>query len=255
MRKFCSLASGSQANSYFFSSTKTKLLIDAGLSLKATKERLALIGEEMEKIDAILISHEHSDHIAGIKSIASKYDIPIFANLETARHLLDTLDTPFSFKIFTTSETFIFQDIEIHPFSVTHDAVDPVGFTLTTDQIKWAILTDCGFATSLITHHLSAVNYLIIEANHEEHMVHACSRPPLYKQRVLGKTGHLSNEACADILATISHKDLKKVILAHLSQECNHPETAVIKAIKALGPLVPSVTIAPQNNVGEVIFY
>lgn len=133
--------------------------------------------------------------------------------------------------------------------------MDPVGFTLTTDQTKWAILTDCGFGTSLISHHLASVNYLVIEANHEEHMVHACSRPPLYKQRVLGKTGHLSNTACAEILTSISHKDLKKVILAHLSQECNHPETAVIKALKALAPLASDVTVAPQNRIGEVIFY
>src|SRR5262249_31630801 len=131
------------------------------------------------------------------------------------------------FKIFSTGETFEFGDLEIHPFTIQHDTLDPVAFTIRLDNLKLGFCTDLGFATSLVSNKLQQCDYLYLEANHQPSMVHASSRPMIYKQRVLSRTGHLSNEACGHLLSQVAHSGLKHVHLAHLSSECNTPETAL----------------------------
>ena len=254
MHGFASLGSGSKGNCLYLGTTQTKILIDAGLSARATKNRLAEIGVSLEEISAILISHEHSDHIAGLKTLVQKYNLPILANSQTANAIYKNQGICPQFKIFTTSERFTYKNIEVFPFSVTHDAIDPVGFTLSFDKIKLGICTDCGFATSLIKHHLKQCHYLFVEANHDPNMVHACPRPPIYKQRVLGRSGHLSNEACGQLVKEVLHDDLKEVQLGHLSKECNHP----IKALEALQQVLPphvQLQVASQDEVGKRILF
>lgn len=254
MEGYCPLASGSKGNCIYFGSKKTKILIDAGISGTATKKKLEEIGVSLEEIEAIMISHEHTDHILGLKTLAFRYGIPVLANAETAKGICNALGSQPQFKIFTTGETFTFGDIEIHPFSIQHDTVDPVAFTLRTGGLKIGICTDLGFPSTLVRSHLKACDYLMIEANHEPSMVHASSRPQIYKQRVLGRSGHLSNEACALLLSEILDENLKHIHLAHLSQECNSETTALETIKKKIGDQI-EITIAPQNRIGKPIYF
>lgn len=254
MNGFCPLASGSKGNSIYIGTSNTRILIDAGISCKALQEKLSLISVDIRDIDAILITHEHVDHIRGISSIALKHKIPIFANSDTAHAILETLDTSPRFKIFSTGETFEFGDLEIHPFSIQHDTLDPVAFTIRTSSLKLGFCTDLGFVSSLVKTHLKECDYLYIEANHEPSMVHASSRPMVYKQRVLSRQGHLSNQQCAELLAEIAHPDLKHIHLAHLSEECNHPDRA-LEVIRASLPSPIPLSIALQHQISNSIIF
>lgn len=254
---FCPLASGSKGNCTYLGTPKTKILIDAGISGKATKEKLIEIGVDIYDIDAILISHDHIDHIQGLKILAFRLGIPVFANQETAKGIVETFHECPKFKIFSTGETFQFCDLEIHPFSIQHDTLDPVAFTFKLDGIKLGVCTDLGFATSLVRSHLQHCDYLHLEANHEPSMVYASSRPNFYKQRVLGRSGHLSNQACAEILTHVAHPGLKHVHLAHLSQECNTEEKALttIRSVLKSHKIDLNMCIAPQYQIGQKVIF
>ena len=254
MKGFCPLASGSKGNSIYVGTGSTRILIDAGISCKAAQEKLSQIGVDIRDIDAIIITHEHVDHIRGISSIALKHNIPIFANSDTAHAILETLDTSPRFKIFSTGETFEFGDLEIHPFSIQHDTLDPVAFTIRTANLKLGFCTDLGFVSSLVKTHLKECDYLYIEANHEPSMVHSSSRPMVYKQRVLSRQGHLSNQQCAELLSEIAHPNLKHIHLAHLSEECNHPERA-LEVIRSSLPSHIPLSIALQHQISNSILF
>lgn len=257
MNGFCPLASGSKGNCIYLGTPRVKLLIDAGLSAKATKEKLAEIGVDIHDLDAILITHEHTDHTQGLKALALKMGIPVFANHETAKGIVEQLQECPKFKIFSTGETFEFGDLEIHPFSIQHDTPDPVAFTIKLDGLKLGFCTDLGFVSSLVQHQLQNCDYLYIEANHQPSMVHASSRPMIYKQRVLSRSGHLSNEECGQLLRKIAHPGLKHVHLAHLSSECNTPEVAlsVINGILEEHGINLEMCVAPQNKISKSIIF
>jgi phosphoribosyl 1,2-cyclic phosphodiesterase len=257
MEGFCPLSSGSKGNSIFIGTKNTRILIDAGISAKATQEKLGALGVDLRDIDAILITHEHVDHIRGVSTLATKYKIPIFANSDTAHAILETLDQSPKFKIFSTGETFEFGDLEIHPFTIQHDTLDPVAFTIRTSNLKLGFCTDLGFVTTLVKNHLKECDYLYIEANHEPSMVHSSPRPMVYKQRVLSRQGHLSNQQCAELLREIAHPDLKHIHLAHLSEECNNPERALSVIQETLDSLKISVdlSIAFQHQISKRILF
>ena len=226
---FCILSSGSKGNATYIESPQTKLLLDCGINYKQLTLKLKEIERSPDDIDAILVSHEHSDHIKGIEKLAKDHDIPIFANSGTIKEMLKEFSTRPRFKVFTTGETFEYKDMVIRPFSIQHDTVDPVAFTIEMEGIKLGFCTDLGFATSYTEQELKGCNYLVLEANHEVDLVHASSRPAVYKERVLSRMGHLSNDQCADLLARIYHEGLEEVFLAHLSEECNQPDIALSK--------------------------
>lgn len=257
MKGFCPLASGSKGNCIYFGTDHTKVLIDAGLSAKAITAKLAEINVDIHDIDAILITHEHTDHIQGLKVLAYKMGIPVFANHETAKGIVETFHDCPKFKIFSTGETFEFGDLEIHPFSIQHDTMDPVAFTIKTNSLKLGFCTDLGFVTTLVENQLRNCDYLYLEANHQPSMVHACARPMVYKQRVLSRTGHLSNEACGKLLSQIAHPNLKHVHLAHLSSECNTPETAiqVIQGVLKDHGIDLEMCVAPQHMISKAIHF
>jgi phosphoribosyl 1,2-cyclic phosphodiesterase len=255
MKQFCPLGSGSKGNAIYFSSGDTRLLIDAGLSGKAIIERLASLDVDINTIDAILISHEHIDHIRALRKLAIQKDIPVLANAETAKAIYAKLGDCPKFQIFTSGETFQFQDLSIHPFLIQHDAAEPVAFIIETDDTKFGFCTDLGFATTLVRSRLQGCHYLYVEANHQPSMVHACPRPMIYKQRVLGRSGHLSNEACAELIDEIYHDDLRHVHLAHLSEECNNPDVALKIMEEKLGGRPLTISIAPQHTVGEITHF
>jgi len=207
---------------------------------------------DIGEIDAILVTHEHGDHIRGLEKAATHLDIPVFANSETAKAILGQMRKQPRFKIFSTGETFEFANMEIHPFSVQHDTLDPVAFTVRTGNIKFGICADLGFATTLVRAHLLNCDYLYLEANHEPSMVYACNRPMFYKKRVLGRQGHLSNHAAAELIGEIYHPGLKHIYLAHLSSECNHPDLAINQIQKKISKKL-SLSIAYQEKISKVI--
>lgn len=254
---YCPLASGSKGNCIYLGTPKTKVLIDAGLSAKATTQKLAEINVDIQDIDAILVTHEHTDHIQGLKVLAFKMGIPVFANSETAKGIVEYFHDCPKFKIFSTGESFEFGDLEFHPFSIQHDTLDPVAFTVRYDGLKLGFCADLGFVTTLVQNQLRHCDYLYIEANHQPSMVHASSRPMIYKQRVLSRTGHLSNESCGQLLSEIAHQGLKHVHLAHLSSECNTPTTAmsVIGEILQKKGISLEMCVAPQEMIGKAITF
>lgn len=254
---FCPLASGSKGNCIYVGTAKTKILIDAGISSKMAADRLAQIGVDLEEIEAILITHEHVDHIKGLQVLACKRGIPVFANSDTAKGIYAALKECPKFKIFSTGETFEFGDLEIHPFSIQHDTLDPVAFTMKVGGLKLGFCADIGFVTALVRNQLQGCDYLYLEANHQPSMVHSSARPMIYKQRVLSRQGHLSNEECAQLLVEVFHDKLKHVHLAHLSSECNHPDLAlqiVRDRLKAEGYAI-DISIAHQDQISKAIIF
>lgn len=257
MKGFCPLASGSKGNCVFLGTEQTKILIDAGIGIRALIAKLAEIDVDISEIDAVLVTHDHGDHILGLKTLTNKFGIPVFANHETAKGIVESLGICPKFKVFSTGETFEFGDLEIHPFSIQHDTMDPVAFTIKTGALKLGFCTDLGFATSLVQHTLQECDYLYLESNHQPSMVHASPRPMVYKQRVLSRHGHLSNEACGDLLAHIAHPGLKHVHLAHLSTECNTPETAlgVVRGILEKHGISIDMCTSPQDKISRAIYF
>jgi phosphoribosyl 1,2-cyclic phosphodiesterase len=257
MLGFCPLASGSKGNCIYLGTRNTKILIDAGISFKMTKEKLSEINVDIEEIDAVLITHEHTDHIKGLEVLVGNLGIPILANSDTAKAIFSTFSECPKFKIFSTGESFEFGDIEVHPFSIQHDAVDPVAFVIKGEGLKLGFCTDLGFATTHVIQQLKGCDYLYIEANHEPSMVHASARPIVYKKRVLSRQGHLSNAECANLLAEIIDEKLKHIHLAHLSSECNSPDLAKLTIetkLKELGYEL-EVSIAYQDKVSKGILF
>lgn len=257
MQGICSLASGSKGNSFYIGTPKTKILIDAGIGIQTLQKRLQEINIDVADINAILISHEHIDHIRSISVLSTKYKIPLFTNSETAKAIITLLPGPFRFKIFSTEEYFHFRDLKILPFSIQHDALDPVAFIIEIDSIKIGVCTDLGFITSLTKKYLEKCNYLVLESNHEVNLVHASSRSTIYKRRVLSRMGHLSNDDCGKLLQDIFHEELRHVILAHLSSECNRHDLALDK-IKIHCSEIASpetLSIAYQDQIGKKLFF
>jgi len=257
MKGFCPLASGSKGNSIYIGAGRTKVLIDAGISARAIQSRLSEINVDLAEIDAILITHEHTDHIQGLKTLAYKMGIPVLANHETAKGIVEAFHDCPKFKIFSTGETFEFGDLEIHPFSIQHDTLDPVAFTIRTGSLKLGFCTDLGFATTLVQAQLQECDYLYLESNHQPSMVHASSRPMIYKQRVLSRSGHLSNEACGTLLTQVFNSKLKHAHLAHLSSECNSPETAlqVVNSILEAKGIQLDLCTAHQDKISRAIYF
>lgn len=222
--KLCILASGSSGNCTFIGTKTTRILIDAGLSAKKTTERLAEIGETLETIDAICVTHEHSDHISGIRVLQKKYGIPIYANAGTLEGIRVTLKgEEVAYRQFTTGSAFDIGDLCLEPFSVPHDAYEPVGFVVRSAGVGIGIATDIGIVTNLLREKLRACDVVVIEANHDEAMVHEAARPWSLKQRILSNQGHLSNRASAGLIAEIAGEGLRHLFLAHLSSDCNSP--------------------------------
>lgn len=238
MVTFCPLASGSKGNCVFLGTDHTKILIDVGISARSIQQKLHQLGCNLDQIDAIVITHDHADHIIGLRTLTKKLPIPVVCNLATAQGIAQYLGKSPRCKIFQTGENFEIGQLLLHPFSIQHDTGDPVGFTVETlcnnQVIKVGICTDLGFATGLVADRLKGCDCLYIEANHDPDLVFSSLRPQIYKQRVLGRMGHLSNESCARLVCEVAHQQLQRVYLAHLSQECNREELAIQTVLKGL---------------------
>jgi len=236
------LASGSKGNCTLVSSSRTRLLIDAGVSCREVLRRLHLCGEEWPALDAVLVTHEHADHIAGIRVLARKLKIPIYITAPTYQAYQRSVRDGAGHRVvldrrehFSSGKAFQIGDISVTPFTIPHDAIDPVGFTFRADGIKVGVCTDLGYMPASVRDHLRGCHVLMIESNHDLELLRGGPYPWSVKQRVMSRVGHLSNDALADFLTSDYDGEAEFLILAHLSEQNNHPEIARMTAERALG--------------------
>ncbi len=221
------LGSGSSGNCAYVETEETRLLIDAGFSLRQIRQRLATIGRTPENLTAIIVTHEHIDHIQGLTMLAEKLEVPVYCNRETHYGIESQLRAKLPCRIFNTGTSFDVGDITVENFSIPHDAMDPVGFLLRTPCANLGFLTDLGHTTRLVLERVRPAHALVLESNHDVKLLQDCPhRPWSLKQRILGRHGHLSNEDAAQALEEIMTADLRHLYLGHLSRECNRPELA-----------------------------
>jgi phosphoribosyl 1,2-cyclic phosphodiesterase len=222
------LGSGSAGNCAYLETEETRILIDAGLSLRQIRQRLATISRAPESLTGILITHEHSDHVQGLAGLGEKLRIPVYCNRLTREAVEYQQQQKLDCRVFATGATFELGDLEVETFSIPHDAQDPVGFLVKTAAGNVGFLTDLGHATRLALERVRRAHVLVLESNHDIKMLQDCPhRPWSLKQRILGRHGHLSNEAAAEAAEQIMTAELRHLYLAHLSRQCNHPDLAL----------------------------
>ena len=236
MFKFCSLYSGSTGNSLFIESNSTKILVDAGESCKKIEEGLSNINIDVDDIDAILVTHEHSDHIKGLGTLSKKHNIPVYANTGTWNSMTEQKNKISSenIKIFNTNENFKIGDFIVSPFSIPHDATDPCGFNICNGNSKISIATDLGHITDDIIYHLEQSSFILLESNYDSEILKCSSYPYSLKRRISGPTGHLSNDMAGKIISHLVSCGLKSAMLGHLSKENNFPELAYKTVVEQL---------------------
>lgn len=263
--RLCSIASGSSGNCIYVGSEQTHLLVDTGISKKRIDEGLTELGVKGEELQGILITHEHSDHIQGLGVFSRKYGVPIYATKGTIRgiqqcktlgkmpegllHVID-VDHPFAIG-----------DLSVKAFSISHDANEPSGFRIETNNKSVAIATDLGVYDEYIIENLKNLNAIVLEANHDIHMLEVGPYPYYLKQRVLGKHGHLSNEASGRLLCEILHDKLEHIVLGHLSKENNYPELAretvklevTMGAVPFSGEDIP-LMVAQRDTMSNILY-
>ena len=228
--RLCSIASGSSGNCIYVGSDNTHLLVDTGISKKRIDESLAELGLCGNEIDGILITHEHSDHIQGLGVFSRKYQVPIYGTKGTIAGIQDYKclgKMPEGlYNVIEKDVSFNIGDLEITAFGISHDAKEPSGFRVEKGEKSVGIATDLGVYNEYIIENLKNLNGIVLEANHDIHMLEVGPYPYYLKQRVLGNQGHLSNELSGRLLCNILHDKLKYIMLGHLSKENNFPELA-----------------------------
>jgi phosphoribosyl 1,2-cyclic phosphodiesterase len=205
-----------------------RLLIDVGLSARETERRLASISASPKDLDGIIVTHEHLDHVRGLGSLVRKYKLPVYLNELTHAHLPETVGHLGEKVEFVTGKTFSIKDTTIHPFTISHDAADPVGFTLVNGSVKVGVCTDLGAATNLVHRYLEHCSILILEANYDVEMLQKGPYPWPVKQRIRSRFGHLSNEQSVDVLSRVFSENLKELVLAHVSETNNSAEMVLM---------------------------
>jgi len=244
------LGSGSGGNCALVATDTTALLVDAGLSCRQIAERLASVGRSLDNIHAVLLSHEHSDHVSALAVLCKHRAIPVFANRFTAEAVARDAGTRVAWRVFETGRSFQVGDITVESFSVPHDAQDPVGFVIHNGTASVGFATDLGHATRVVADRFRALDALVLESNHDVKMLQDNPhRPWATKQRILSRHGHLSNEDAARFAGEIVTDRLRHLVLAHLSRDCNKPELAYKTAATQLlqtGATHVQVTVSSQ---------
>lgn len=228
--RLCSIASGSSGNCIYVGSDETHLLVDTGISKKRIDEGLEKLGVKGEEVDGILITHEHSDHIQGLGVFSRKYGVPIYATKGTIEGIkayksLGKMPEGLLHEV-PVDSVFSVGNLDIKPFAISHDANEPSGYRIEHEGKSVAVATDLGVYDEYIVENLKELDAVLLEANHDIHMVEVGPYPYYLKQRVLGKQGHLSNELSGRLLCDILHDNLKYIMLGHLSKENNYAELA-----------------------------
>ena len=222
------LGSGSSGNAALIATDHCRLLVDGGLSARQLVVRLDLCGVRPEQLDGVLLTHEHGDHVCGLDVLCRKYQIPIYCNALTAEAIrCSSLGGHRNWRIFRTGAEFSICDITVQTFAVPHDAEEPIGFAFHAGRCGLGFITDLGYATKMLVERLREVHTLVIETNHDEKMLQACQyRPWPVKQRIMSRHGHLSNAAAATVVEQLLPGKIERVVLGHLSRDCNSPDLA-----------------------------
>jgi len=232
--RFSVLASGSGGNACYVETPNTKVVIDSGLSCRELIHRLDMIGMGSDHLDALVITHEHSDHIKGAGPLSRRFDIPVYGNGATLNKGMKTLGNISRPLAICTGQTITINDLKIETFTKCHDAVDPMGLVISSKGSRLGLITDLGRSTRLVEERLKDCNALIIEFNHDLEMLDKGTYPLYLKRRIRGQEGHLSNQQAGELLEAVAHESLKKVVLAHISKENNLPDIAFEEAQGAL---------------------
>lgn len=262
--RLCSIASGSSGNCIYVGNDNTHLLVDTGISKKRIEEGLHTLGIKGEELDGILITHEHSDHIQGLGVLSRRYQIPIYgtkgtiAGIKQYKSLGNVKEE--LFHEVCVDQSLRIGDVIVHPFAISHDANEPAGYRINSNGKSVAVATDLGKYDAYIVRQLESVNAVLLEANHDVHMLEVGPYPYPLKRRVLGDKGHLSNELSGRLLCDILHDNLKYVMLGHLSKENNYAELAyeTVKLEVTIGnnpykgEEIPMV-VAKRDSVSEII--
>lgn len=260
--KVCVLATSSSGNCTFIGTGSTRILIDAGLSAKETAARLAAIGERIEDIDAILVTHEHSDHVCGLPVLLKKLGVPVFISELTATQI-DWSESeskrrgPAQVRTFPAGSEFTVGEFRVQSFSIPHDAVDPCGFTVAGASIKIGLAMDLGYVPENVRYYLDGCEVVVLESNHDVEMLKVGPYPWSLKQRVMGRRGHLSNDAAADYLLESFDARVGTLLLGHLSEQNNHPEIARMVAQSAIErrALRTRLAVVEPRKQSEVITF
>lgn len=247
--KICSLASGSSGNSLLIDNGKTKLLVDAGISFRQLRLRLEKLDIDITEIDSVIVTHEHTDHTNALPMLPNE----VFVASETAHLWAGKVSR---LQEFDSATPFNIDGLCITPFSVAHDALDPVGFTVESERHKLGLVTDIGHVTALVEERLKGSQVLVIEFNHDEKLLEFGPYPWEIKQRIRSRLGHLSNTEAAELMRSLLHDDLKYVVLSHLSSQNNSEQMAVDTAMRVLvneGARHVGLSVAPRKTIGEVL--
>lgn len=236
--RFAVLGSGSGGNAAVVECGGLRLMIDAGLSAKQLTMRLGLLGIDPASLDGILLTHEHGDHVRGLKIFLKQNPVPVFTTPATARVVRETGIEGGTWKCFEAGQEFSIGGISVETFAIQHDAVDPVGFVVSDQTRRLGFLSDAGFVTRSMTDRLRGLAGIFVEANYDEDLLEAdTKRPWSIKQRISSRHGHLSNSQVTELIREISHPELGRVVLGHLSSDCNTPEIVLNRLRTCLADL------------------
>lgn len=260
MLTLTTLASGSSGNCLLFSDGKTHILIDAGISCRRIKTGFAALGLDLADLSAVLVTHEHSDHISGLTTLTKHYNFPIWASRGTAgelnRRIAFLEDRLFHF---SPGGSFTVGDLHINTFPISHDAAQPTGYTITDGHRTATVVTDLGIVTDEVMNAVSCADLLVLESNHDEHMLRQGPYPAFLKSRILGDCGHLSNKTAGAVACAAVAGGASKVVLAHLSKENNTPGLAhqTVSDLLRLSQIDPqhdlALTVAPRDELSQVL--
>ena len=259
MFNFYNLCSGSTGNSSLIQTENSKILIDAGGSAKKINEALSSINVDISSLDAILVTHEHIDHVQSLGTISKKYNIPVFANKETWNAMPDQKVKILSSnqQLFEVNSEFEIKDVLFKPFSIPHDAANPCGFNFFHDNKKASIATDLGHITPEIMENLSKSKFILLESNYDPNILKCSKYPYALKLRISGPDGHLSNETCGKVVSKLIPTGLSNVLLGHLSKENNFPELAYKTVAEEVLPSLNNesdIAIGVAKRVGQPTF-
>ena len=257
--KYISLSSGSCGNCHYITGRDTKIVIDAGISGKRAIEHLAMHGQSMDGLDAILVTHEHIDHIQAVGILSRKFNTPVYATEKTWEHMKKHVGKikEENIRVFRRGETLGIKNIEVGTFEISHDAVEPVGYTLTQGNQKISVVTDIGHVSDEVFRNIKGSDIAVIESNYDPHMLNYCSYPYPLKQRIRSETGHLSNEEAGYLGAALIKSGTRKLLLAHLSKESNLPQLAFqtvasILSQQDIGPEDAGLDVMLRGRVSKI---
>ncbi|MFT3992560.1 MAG: MBL fold metallo-hydrolase [Luteolibacter sp.] len=236
--RFAVLGSGSGGNATVVESGDRRFMVDAGLSAKQLAVRLRALEIDPASLDGIFLTHEHGDHVRGLKIFLKQFNVPVYATPATARVVREQGIENGTWKIFEAGRPFRFFDAEVDPFAIQHDAVDPVGFVFHQNGKRLGLLSDAGFVTRSMTERLRSLTGLFVEANYDDDLLEAdVKRPWSIKQRISSRHGHLSNRQVEELLREISHPALGRVVFGHLSSDCNQPSLVISRFTSCLAEM------------------